>query len=214
MLGIGYENFDKNYSLIYRGDVMNKMKNLTIICLVIILSFVLSSCRSIRGKMTVFHKLDLTNKYSFSLGEKEDYTKKSKELYINEVFVENINSLQHQSFEDLMVQQLSKHNFVLDNQNPDYTVLFSYLVDTGKQEQTTNYYYGYGTKLETSTTYTRRLKMIIFDNKSDRNIYETEIRSEGSTALIQTVAPYLIQAIFVDFPRNSGGTYKVSVPYP
>ena len=65
----------------------------------------------------------------------------------------------------------------------------------------------------TIDVYRRRLELDI-DSKTvaGKRYYEGRVESTGQTETLPAVMPYLIRALFADFPGNSGQTRRVDVP--
>ncbi len=61
----------------------------------------------------------------------------------------------------------------------------------------------------------RRLEMDI-DSKSTsgKRYYEGRVETSSNADSFKAVVPYLVQALFVDFPGNNGQTRQVDVPIP
>ena len=193
---------------------------------ILILLILLSSGCSLRfvNDVSVYHNIDSSKKYKISFGNDEDYEKKQKELFIDQGFIDRINSIQHKSYEKSIKEKLSVHNFEIDDQNPDYVVVFSYFIDAGQQKTVSTPQWGktgtsggydqYGvTGSSTSSVkeYTRRLKLIIFDINSNQNMFESDVISSGSSPQIQRVVPKMITAMFDGYPRESGENFKVII---
>lgn len=94
--------------------------------------------------------------------------------------------------------------------------------NTGTYSGTTTYTPTYGvvgSGVSTSTKYTRRLNLTFYDKKyfdeqaKLRAVYEGKVVSEGSTEEISIVMPYLIEALFQEFPGNDGSTRKVTLDF-
>ena len=73
-------------------------------------------------------------------------------------------------------------------------------------------FYG-GFNYGTIEIFNRRLEMDI-DSKSvaGRRYYEGRVESAGQSASFKEVAPYLVRALFTEFPGNNGQTRRVDVP--
>ncbi len=65
----------------------------------------------------------------------------------------------------------------------------------------------------TIDVFRRRLELDI-DSKAvvGKRYYEGQVESTGDTAALPAVMPYLIRALFTDFPGNSGQTRRVDIP--
>ena len=126
-------------------------------------------------------------------------------------------------------------------EQPDLDVLVDYGVDQGKVKIETRpgyaypyysfylgyfspYYYGffypydfypfgpfYEPDIESQTIYTRTLALKIRDHKTGRVVFEGRAVSEGPTREINLVMPYLVEAMFRDFPGESGVTRLVEI---
>ena len=193
---------------------------------ILILLILLSSGCTLKfvNDVSVYHNIDSSKKYKISFGNDEDYEKKQKELFIEQGFIDRINSIQHKSYEKSIKGKLSVHNFEIDDQNPDYVVVFSYFIDSGQQKTVSTPIMGktgsvggydqYGvTGSSTSSVkeFTRKLKLIIFDINSNQNILESDVISTGSSPQIQRVVPKMITAMFDGYPRESGENFTVEI---
>jgi hypothetical protein len=192
----------------------------------ILLTLLSVGCTGARfvNDVSVFHNIDSSKKYKISFGNDSDYEKKQKELFIEQGFIDRINSIQHKSYEKRIEEKLSVHNFEIDNQNPDYVVVFSYFIDTGQQKTfstpiigktgSTDGYDQYGVTGSSTGSYkeyTRKFKLIMFDINSNQNIFESDVISNGSSPQIQRVLPIMIDAMFDGFPRGSGENFNVEI---
>ncbi len=75
-------------------------------------------------------------------------------------------------------------------------------------------YWGVGTlDDQTFEIYRRRLEIDI-DSKAiaGKRYYEGRVENTGDSAALPKVMPYLIRALFTDFPGNSGQTRRIDVP--
>lgn len=79
------------------------------------------------------------------------------------------------------------------------------------------YYGGYGgfyqPQVYSYTIYTRSLTLTI-ERADGTHVFEGRAESVGSNPRLSEVVPYLIQAMFTDFPGMSGRTQRVTVPVP
>ncbi len=74
---------------------------------------------------------------------------------------------------------------------------------------------GYGPSVRTYANYNRYLKMVIRPNKDGAlNLYEGEVKSTGRNSNLHEVMPYMVQALFTNFPGESGASERVSVEIP
>ena len=61
------------------------------------------------------------------------------------------------------------------------------------------------------TVYTRSLKMDISKTGANEKLFEGRVESVGSDNRLPEVMPYLVQAMFTNFPGNSGVTQRVKI---
>lgn len=60
--------------------------------------------------------------------------------------------------------------------------------------------------------YTRRLKMVIRSNREGAvNLYEGSVESVGRSKNLPEMMPFLVQALFTNFPGQSGSTEKIVI---
>ena len=65
------------------------------------------------------------------------------------------------------------------------------------------------------TRYTRHLKLIIKPNQEGaQNLYEGEAKSIGRNNRLHDVMPYMVEAIFTNFPGESGFSEQIIVDVP
>jgi len=69
---------------------------------------------------------------------------------------------------------------------------------------------GYGGYMSSYTVYTRRLELNITDRNGTR-VYEGRTVSVGRDNSLPDVMPFLVQAMFTDFPGQSGVTKHVAI---
>lgn len=69
-----------------------------------------------------------------------------------------------------------------------------------------------GSRSYSVTHYTRKVKLQMINKKTNQSVYEAKITSEGRSGQIGSVMPYMIKALFKDFPGKSGSTKQVSIP--
>ena len=63
------------------------------------------------------------------------------------------------------------------------------------------------------TVYRRKLELDIDSRGAEaKRLYEGTVQSDGNTDSLLPVMPYLIRALFSDFPGNNGVTRRVDVP--
>ena len=151
-------------------------------------------------------------------------------------------SLAFKTFSDVVADALQARGlqaFSGDGSSPDYVVTFSYDVegpspDTYSRYGAGRYGFGYGfgyygryggfgygpgNDVRTKQIYIRRVDLDIFEGPSygtdsAKRVFEGHAVSEGTTNQVEPVLPYMIQAIFRDFPGASGESVKVKVEVP
>ncbi|GIX15882.1 MAG: hypothetical protein KatS3mg119_0068 [Rhodothalassiaceae bacterium] len=69
----------------------------------------------------------------------------------------------------------------------------------------------YGPDIESQTVYTRQLSLKIRDRQTGRVVFEGRAVSEGPTRELNLVMPYLVEAMFRNFPGESGVTRLVEI---
>lgn len=77
------------------------------------------------------------------------------------------------------------------------------------------YPFGYAPEVYSYTVYTRALSMDIVRTGSTRDVvFEGEVRSIGRDNRLPEIMPYLVQAMFTNFPGESGVTKEVVIKLP
>jgi len=71
-----------------------------------------------------------------------------------------------------------------------------------------------GSQTYTYTTYTRRLGLVLLEGRLvgdsiGKRLYEGTAKSTGPSGSLSTVMPYLVEALFKEFPGESGKAHKV-----
>jgi len=75
-----------------------------------------------------------------------------------------------------------------------------------------HYYDGFlGPDIRSETVYTRRLSMKVRNNETGETLFEGRALSEGPTAEVAQVMPYLVESMFRNFPGESGTTKVVKI---
>jgi len=150
-------------------------------------------------------------------------------------------SLAFQDYADLINARLSSLGLrqVEGSGTPDYAVTLEYDIDgptPDVRSRTTNFSMGFGhwgrgwgwsgmydpwpdTYTETRRVYTRRVELSLYEGASfdtDRKVkvFEGRALSEGLNGQIDPVLPYIIDALFENFPGASGQTQTVRVQIP
>lgn len=74
------------------------------------------------------------------------------------------------------------------------------------------YGYPYGRDIRSYVNYTRKLTMVIRPNQDGaKNLFEGTVESTGRSNNLAQLMPHLTQALFTDFPGESGVTDKVVI---
>lgn len=69
-----------------------------------------------------------------------------------------------------------------------------------------------GSGVSSHTEYTRVLALDIFNQKTDKKVYEGNVKSIGSSGSFSAVSKCLIQALFQKFPGDNGKTESLTLP--
>lgn len=151
-------------------------------------------------------------------------------------------SLAFSAYADLISQRLSGlglRGFNGDSATPDMVVTLSWEIEGpspdiksrnsgfgygfgfGNRHSHFGYGFGYPSESRTSTKqmFVRRVELIIYDGKTyntenPKRVFEGSAVSTGTNGQIDPVMPYIIQAIFDQFPGASGETKTVRVEVP
>ncbi len=146
-------------------------------------------------------------------------------------------SLEFQHYAELIEQSLKKMGYV-PVENPDDAELLArvdYSVSEGRVETRTRmepprgyahyhfyygryydpFYFGYYDRwtpdIRSYTVYDRTLEMNILNADSDEVVFEGRVRSTGRENEIAEIMPYLVTAMFTNFPGESGVTKVVTI---
>lgn len=76
------------------------------------------------------------------------------------------------------------------------------------------YPYGGNNEVYSVTEYSRNLEMDMVDRASGKNVFEGRVESVGRDKRLPEVMPYLVDAMFTNFPGESGVTKRVSIEVP
>jgi hypothetical protein len=98
-------------------------------------------------------------------------------------------------------------------QDAEFAVTLAYSLGD-PTSQTTGTYVPYGSSAAVAvqrTTVLRRLKVTVLDNRKRLSgqtepVYEVTVTSRGTTENLGTVMPYLVRAMFEEFPGRNGET--------
>ena len=75
-----------------------------------------------------------------------------------------------------------------------------------------------GSSTSSVTTYTRQLAMDLvetstLESKKSNKIYEGRVKSIGSCSMIPAVMPEMLESLFKGFPKQSGSTHVIDLPW-
>lgn len=147
------------------------------------------------------------------------------------------NSLEFQHYAELIKKSLSKIGYVPvdDPLGVDLLAKVDYEVSDGRVETRTRmepprgyahyhfyygryydpYYFGYYDRwtpdVRSYTVYDRTLSMNITDTDNEKALFEGRVRSTGRENEIAEIMPYLVTAMFTNFPGESGVTKMVTI---
>jgi len=203
------------------------------ILFVIVSTFALSGCLTLRSNITTFH------------GENHIERGTIRVMPIND---EQKNSLEFLAVKNRLIEKLIKQGYLVvsDQKISQFTAFITYGIDSGKVVTSSVPIYGQtggGTSLTTgniysntgrsmnynSTTttmptygmvgsmpvsgreYTRELNIDIYNTQAQKKVYEIRVKSLGSCGNINAVIPGMLDATFKKFPGISGQTERVDV---
>lgn len=188
----------------------------------------LTGCISMQADVTAFHSMPPNPKqlnYSFYLLPGQDNLKHS--TFMNNVRAElskyNFNETSftesdvvitfNYSISDGAQQLVSVPTFGQTGvKSSNTTGTVNTYGNSANVSATTTYQPTYGvtgTTTRTQTVFTRRLKLMMFDSKTAEStkpvaIYEADVSSTGTTGQLAGMVPYMIKALFKQFPGKSG----------
>lgn len=200
---------------------------------VVFLSLILSGCGAvIHSNVSVFHNLPKNDsqpkvEYSFLKLEGQEnsleydtYQLKIKNHLINNNFIENENSnllisIQY-GINNGKEKMGSTPIFGQTGVSSSYTsgTVTSYGGGYGSYSGATTYTPTYGVVGSSShsyTEYTRYLNMYMYDKSSKKVVYEGKVVSSGSTGQLLPVIDEMMEALFKNFPGESGKSYSIEV---
>lgn len=209
-------------------------KTLVNLAIGVFVSLILSGCGSFVGSnVSVFHnlpKIDTQSKIEYSFLklegqenslEYDTYQSKIKNQLLKNNFIEKENS-------NLLISiQYGINNgkekigstpiFGQTGVSSSYTsgTVTSYGGGYGSYSGTTNYTPTLGIVGSSSysyTEYTRYLNMYMYDKSSKKIVYEGKVVSSGSTRQLLPVIDEMIEALFKNFPGESGKSNYIEVP--
>ena len=209
------------------------LRSLSRFVLVILSTFALSGCVTLRSNITTFH------------GENHVERGTIRVLPIND---EQKNSLEFLSVKNRLIEKLISQGYVAvsEQDNSQFTAFITYGVDSGKvvtsaipiygqtgggtSYTTGNVYSNTGRSLNynsTTTTmptygmvgavpvsgreFTREMNIDIYNSTTQKKMDENRVKSLGSCGNINAVIPGMLDATFKKFPGISGQPQRVDV---
>ncbi|MGY8985032.1 MAG: DUF4136 domain-containing protein [Sphingomonadales bacterium] len=199
---------------------------LKILKLIVLLSVLgLGACASsIRTDVVSFHKLEKPKGQTFNIVPKEENTD---------------SGLEFNSYASLVSTELRALGYnVSSSPDVDLVVKISYSVSDGKEKIKSypaspfmggrfygNWGFGFGfannifwpgdyfsrSEIYAYTQYTRIFEMDIIQINSGEILFEGRVISPGKDKRLPEGMPYLVKALFSDFPGESGKTRKVTI---
>jgi len=196
-------------------------KNIVLL-MILLFSFQLVGCTAFKHEIIAYHNIAEQKIYKYALLRLDDQ-----------------NSLAHKSYEQQIRAELNKRGYVeVPIQEAEIGISVFYqmggsstqvgsMPTYGQTGSTSSYNpvtgmttytptYGVtGSQTYSYNVHTRLLKMDFIDLKksNDKNIeylYQVSVVSEGSSANIERVVPQMIEAVFKDFPGESGKSRKMT----
>jgi len=70
---------------------------------------------------------------------------------------------------------------------------------------------GYGGRVDSYTIYTSGVELKIDDRASGQRLFEGDAQAVSTSNRLQYLVPNLVEAMFTDFPGNSGETVRISI---
>lgn len=198
------------------------MKRLTKYFTLCLASVALASCASqLRSDVSSWHQLQRPSGETFVIVAKDGAKR---------------GSIEFAHYAEMISQQLQRigYNAARSSEQPQLVVRIDYGISDGRSQVRSyggyghfgyghyGYYghpwgYGYGyphyyNDVRSYTVYTRRLEMEIAPASNNAvNLFESKVISDGRNNRLQEVMPYLVEAMFQDFPGPSGVTRRVTV---
>ena len=163
------------------------------------LALTMVGCVNYKVHVTKFHTFGQNTEQAFALNKTFDVLPLDKQKK---------GSLGFEAKAKLVAVKLEQYGMRREKKTPELYVFLEYSIGgertmvEGDAEGVTSY-----------TVRTRRLSIDIVDAKAStdnvvKKIYEARVVSTGTSGVIDEVVPYLIEAVFKDFPGVSGTTEK------
>ena len=127
--------------------------------------------------------------------------------------------LEFARYADFVEAQMARLGYVQASSPESATMLvrFDYGVDNGRERITTRPGFGYhdpffgGPEVESYTVFTSGIEMKIDDQATGQRLFEGKAQALSTSNRLQYLVPNLVEAMFTDFPGNSGETVRISV---
>jgi len=203
----------------YTCRLLNRISISLIITSVLLL---LSACTpTVRSEVVVFHENGLP---------------RGQTIRVEPVDTDKIRSLEFRNYAGLIREQLSRIGYVpVEATDTDVELIaeLDYSVEPGpvdvridRRSPRVHYHFYYGRYYDpfyfglnnawaphiyTTPTYLRKLTMNIIDADTGDRIFEGRVQSEGDHSELPEVMPYLVTALFANFPGESGVTKVVTI---
>lgn len=148
----------------------------------------------------------------------------------------NLGSLEFEQYASIVRGYLVDLGYRPTADNPDIVVKVDYSISDGEERirSRPGYYSGfhsgfgfrrhsffhsgfhyphgfYGNQVYSYTVYTRRLEMDMVNAASGASLFEGRAVSQGRDPRLPEVMPFLVQAMFTNFPGESGVTHLVEI---
>jgi len=182
----------------------------------------LSACTpTVRSEVVVFHKDGLPS---------------GQTIRAEAIDTDKIRSLEFRNYAKLITDQLSRIGYVpVEDPNANVMLIaeFDYSVEPGpldvrvdRRSPRVHYHFNYGRYYDpfyfglnsawaehiyATPTYLRKLNLNIIDANTGDRIFEGRVQSQGDQSELFEVMPYLVTALFANFPGESGVTKVVTI---
>jgi len=188
----------------------------------IALGFLVASCASnVRNDVAVFHDLPAANGASIS---------------ITALKQENKDGLEFGEYAILIASALEDQGYVITDGNSDLVATLDFSRSEGRDKMRALYgpdaswgnwnrdfgfYWGYDnpfyrtpfynrSDVTVVTVYAHQLRLLI-DDKNGKRLYEGTVIAENRAKNLPEMMPYLVEAMFTDFPGESGKTKHILI---
>ena len=182
----------------------------------------LSACTpTVRSEVVVFH---------------EDGLPSGQTIRVEAADTDKIRSLEFRNYAELISEQLTRIGYMpVEDPSADVALIaeLDYSVESGpldvrvdRRSPWVHYHFFYGRYYDpfyfglnsawdghvyTTPTYLHKLNLNIIDADTDERIFEGRVQNQGDHAELPDVMPYLVTALFANFPGESGVTKVVTI---